>query len=176
MRICGFKDNRLGLVKGDRVFDVSSVLEKLPKPTYPYPKGDPLIAGLPTLRGDIEGAAKGAGAPVNEVKFLSPVANPSKIIGTPTNYKDHIAEANQQRAVFTTRYSGSIEEQGLFLKANSALIGAGGALVLLDELGLVVKSLPRNGIAGPGHLIALQVHPGFGQQALVALQIALGFH
>ncbi len=153
MRICWFNDNRLGLVKGDRVFDVSSVLEKLPKPTYPYPKGDPLIAALPTLRGDIEAAAKGAGVPVNEVKFLSPVANPSKIIGTPTNYKDHIAEANQQRAVFTTRYSGSIEEQGLFLKANSALIGAGETVKLRFpdrrtdhemELGLVIGRKASN--------------------------------
>jgi 2-keto-4-pentenoate hydratase/2-oxohepta-3-ene-1,7-dioic acid hydratase in catechol pathway len=62
---------------------------------------------------------------VSEVKFLSPVAAPTKIIGTPTNYRDHIAEVGQQREVFGGRYSGSIEEQGLFLKANSALIGPG---------------------------------------------------
>src|SRR5882757_9013177 len=107
MRICWFNDNRLGLVKGGQVFDVSKVLEKLPKPTYPAAKGgDPLIANLASLRGDIEAAATGAGIPVAQVKFLSPVAAPSKIIGTPTNYKDHIAEAAQQRAVFTGRYSG----------------------------------------------------------------------
>lgn len=126
MRICWFNDNRLGLVKGGKVFDVSTVLEKLPKPTYPYFKGgDPLIAHLDSLRPAIEAAATGAGLDIAQVKFLSPVAAPSKIIGTPTNYKDHIAEANEQRAVFTGRYSGTIEEQGLFLKANSALIGAG---------------------------------------------------
>jgi 2-keto-4-pentenoate hydratase/2-oxohepta-3-ene-1,7-dioic acid hydratase in catechol pathway len=126
MRICWFNDNRLGLVKGGQVFDVSKVLEKLPKPTYPAAKGgDPLIANLAKLRGDIEAAATGAGIPIAQVKFLSPVASPSKVIGTPTNYKDHIAEAAQQREVFTGRYSGTIEEQGLFLKANSCLIGAG---------------------------------------------------
>ncbi len=126
MRICWYNDNRLGLVKGDRVFDATKALEKLPKPTYPAAKGgDPLIAHLASLKGDILAAATGAGLPVSEVKFLAPVAAPSKVIGTPTNYKDHIAEAGEQRAVFTGRYSGSIEEQGLFLKANSALIGAG---------------------------------------------------
>jgi len=131
MRICWFNDNRLGLVKDDKVFDVSKVLEKLPKPTYPAAKGgDPLILHLASLRGDIEAAATGAGVPVASVKFLSPVASPSKIIGTPTNYRDHIAEANLQREVFTGRYSGSIEEQGLFLKANSALIGAGDTVKL----------------------------------------------
>lgn len=154
MKIAWFNDNRLGLVKGDRVFDVSKVLEKLPKPTYPYGKGgDPLIAHLPSLRGEIEAAASGQGVAVAEVKFLSPVAAPSKIIGTPTNYTDHIAEANRQRDVFGHRYSGTIEEQGLFLKANSALIGASETVKLRFperrtdhemELGLVIGKKASN--------------------------------
>ncbi|MGH7032666.1 MAG: fumarylacetoacetate hydrolase family protein [Stellaceae bacterium] len=126
MRICWYNDNRLGVVKGGTVYDATRLLEKLPKPTYPYSRsGDPLLANLAKLRPELEAAATGAGIPVAQVKFLSPVAAPSKVIGTPTNYKDHIAEANQQRAVFTGRYSGTIEEQGLFLKANSCLVGAG---------------------------------------------------
>jgi len=48
------------------------------------------------------------------------------VIGTPTNYADHIAEADKQRDVFTMkRPSTNIDDQGLFLKANSCLIGAG---------------------------------------------------
>jgi 2-keto-4-pentenoate hydratase/2-oxohepta-3-ene-1,7-dioic acid hydratase in catechol pathway len=127
MRICWFNDNRLGLVESDRVHDVSKALEKLPMPTYPFPpKGDPLIANLDKLKPDIVTAIEGATSfPVSEVKFLSPVAAPTKIIGTPTNYRDHINEADRQREVFGQRYSGSIEEQGLFLKANSALVGSG---------------------------------------------------
>lgn len=127
MRICWYNDNRLGLVKGDRVYDASKALEKLPKPTYPAAKsGDPLIVNLAKLRPDIEAAASGAGTPIGEVKFLSPVAAPTKVIGTPTNYADHIAEADRQRDVFTMkRPSANIEDQGLFLKANSCLIGAG---------------------------------------------------
>ena len=129
MRICWFNDNRFGLVKGDRVFDVTKVLDKLPKITYPYPKGDPVITHLDKLKPDILAAAEGAPSQaVSAVKFLSPSQAPTKIIGTPTNYRDHIAEAEQQREVFggaTNRYTGSIEHQGLFLKANSALIGTG---------------------------------------------------
>ncbi|HXQ49590.1 MAG TPA: fumarylacetoacetate hydrolase family protein [Stellaceae bacterium] len=130
MRICWFNDNRLGLVKGDRVHDVSKALEKLPKPTYPAPKGDPLITHLDRIRPDILAAAEGAATfAVKDVKFLSPVQAPTKIIGTPTNYMDHRAEAAEQRDVFSggvpSRYTGSIEEQGLFLKANSALVGPG---------------------------------------------------
>jgi 2-keto-4-pentenoate hydratase/2-oxohepta-3-ene-1,7-dioic acid hydratase in catechol pathway len=127
MRICWFNDNRLGLVKGDRVFDASKALEKLPKPGYPFPpKGDPLIINLEMMKPHIAAAAEGAKSfAVSEVKFLSPVASPTKIIGTPTNYMDHREEAAAQREVFGGRYSGGIEEQGLFLKANSALVGPG---------------------------------------------------
>jgi 2,4-diketo-3-deoxy-L-fuconate hydrolase len=126
MRICWFNDNRLGLVKGDKVHDVTKVLEKLPKITYPYPKGDPLITHLDKLKPDLLAAAEGAATlAVKDVKFLSPVQAPSKIIGTPTNYMDHREEAKNQREVFGGRYTGSIEEQGLFLKANSALVGPG---------------------------------------------------
>ena len=124
MRICWFNDNRLGLVKDGRVHDVSAAIGKLPKPSYPYPKGDLLVANLAAVRNDIAAAAEGAKSyAAGEVKFLSPVANPTKIIGVPVNYKDHVAEASAQRTVFTGRYQGSIEEQGLFLKANSALVG-----------------------------------------------------
>lgn len=127
MRICWYNDNRLGLVKGDRVYDASNALEKLPKPSYPAGKGgDPLILNLAKLRPEIEAAASGSGTPISEVKFLSPVAAPTKVIGTPTNYADHIAEADKQRDVFTMkRPSTNIDDQGLFLKANSCLIGAG---------------------------------------------------
>jgi 2-keto-4-pentenoate hydratase/2-oxohepta-3-ene-1,7-dioic acid hydratase in catechol pathway len=127
MRICWYNDNRLGLVKGDRVYDASKALEKLPKPTYPAARGgDPLVLHLARLRPEIEAAATGSGTPIAEVKFLSPVAAPSKVIGTPTNYADHIAEADKQRDVFTMkRPSTNIDDQGLFLKANSCLIGAG---------------------------------------------------
>ena len=126
MRICWFNDNRLGIVKGDRVHDVTKVLEKMPKLAYPYPKGDPLITHLDKLKPDLLAAAEGAATlAVTDVKFLSPVQAPTKIIGTPTNYMDHREEAAQQRDVFSggvpNRYAGSIEEQGLFLKANSAL-------------------------------------------------------
>ena len=42
-----------------------------------------------------------------------------------TIYRDHVSEADEQREVFGGRYLGSIEEQGLFLKATSALVGPG---------------------------------------------------
>lgn len=123
MRICWFDDNRLGVVRGAMVHDVSRVLSALSL-SYPHPKGDPLIAELARLRPALEAAADEAEAtPVSQVRLLSPVANPSKIIGTPVNYTKHIAEAHADPDIDMTRFAGSVIEQGLFLKATSSLVG-----------------------------------------------------
>ncbi|HVG50885.1 MAG TPA: fumarylacetoacetate hydrolase family protein, partial [Xanthobacteraceae bacterium] len=126
MRICWFDDNKLGLVEGDMVSDVSAALKVLPTPQYPAPNGDMLIANLDRVRAEIVKVAPGAKkVPASSVRFLSPVANPSKIIGVPVNYLKHVEEAKEQLHVFTARHQGTIEEAGLFLKSTSSLIGAG---------------------------------------------------
>ena len=38
MRICRFDDDRLGVVRGDRVHDVTSVLDRLPAVRPPFPR------------------------------------------------------------------------------------------------------------------------------------------
>jgi 2-keto-4-pentenoate hydratase/2-oxohepta-3-ene-1,7-dioic acid hydratase in catechol pathway len=154
MKICWFGDNQLGLVEGDDVRDVSAALKVLPQPRYPAPKGDPLIANLPLIRAEIQKIASGARTfPVKDVRFLSPVASPTKIIGTPVNYLKHIEEANAQRDVFFNRNRGGIEEQGLFLKATSSLVGPGEGVKLRFpgrrtdhemELGVVIGTFANN--------------------------------
>jgi 2,4-didehydro-3-deoxy-L-rhamnonate hydrolase len=126
MKLCRFDDNRIGLVRGRNVHDVSAILDALPPLRYPLPFGDHLIAHLDGLRPQMERLADDAvPRPVDEVRFLSPVANPSKIIGTPVNYQAHVEEAERdpQIAVYLENRSRSIEEQGLFLKASSSLVG-----------------------------------------------------
>ena len=44
MRICRFNANRLGVIQGDQVFDVSGALAVLPASSYPLPGHDLLIA------------------------------------------------------------------------------------------------------------------------------------
>ena len=56
---------------------------------------------------------------------------------------------------------------------HGALVVFHRSLILQHQLFLVFQRLPRNGVFGPGILIALQVHLRFGQQVLVALQRAL---
>ncbi len=126
MKLCRFDDNRIGLVRGGNVHDVTAVLEMLPPLRWPAPFGDHLIAHLDGLRPQMERLADAATPqPADAVRFLSPVANPSKIIGTPVNYQAHVEEAERdpQIAVYLENRVRSIEEQGLFLKASSSLVG-----------------------------------------------------
>jgi hypothetical protein len=88
MRFCRYNDNRLGVVRGDQVHDVTDVMNDLPSYRYPAPLGDALISNLDTLRPKMEALAdKVAGIPIDGLDLLSPVANPTKIMGTPQNYK-----------------------------------------------------------------------------------------
>ena len=156
MRICWFDDNKLGLVEGDAVRDVSAALKVLPALQYPPAKGDLLVANLGRVQQEIRAVGPSARKiPIKDAQFLSPVASPSKIIGTPVNYLKHIEEAANQSEAFASRYQGSIEEQGLFLKANSALVGCseGVKLRFLDrrtdhemELGVVIGK-PANNVS-----------------------------
>jgi 2,4-didehydro-3-deoxy-L-rhamnonate hydrolase len=126
MKLCRFDDNRIGLVRGANVHDVSVIGDALPPLRYPVPFGDHLIAHLDGLRPQLEKLADAAAPkPVDAVRLLSPVASPSKIIGTPVNYRAHLEEAERdpQIAVYLEDRARSIEEQGLFLKASSSLVG-----------------------------------------------------
>jgi 2-keto-4-pentenoate hydratase/2-oxohepta-3-ene-1,7-dioic acid hydratase in catechol pathway len=126
MKLCRFDYDRIGVVRGRAVHDVSAVLNLLPPLRWPAPFGDHLIAHLDGLRPHMERLADEAPPkPIETVQFFSPVANPSKIIGTPVNYQAHVEEAERdpEIAVYLENRARSIEEQGLFLKASSSLVG-----------------------------------------------------
>jgi len=124
MKFCRFNDNRVGVVRDDVVYDVTEALDDLPSYKYAFPKGDPIVANLDALRPKMEKLADSAeGIPIADVKFLSPVANPTKVIGVPQNYQDHADEARADTGISFGGPPRKMEDQGLFLKANSALIG-----------------------------------------------------
>lgn len=124
MRLCRFNENRIGVVRGDSVFDVTAALELLPAHRYPFPIGDALIENLDMLRPRMEELADEATAvPVADVHLLSPVANPTKVIGVPQNYEEHAQETLVDHAISHGIPRRKMEDQGLFLKANSALVG-----------------------------------------------------
>jgi 2,4-didehydro-3-deoxy-L-rhamnonate hydrolase len=126
MKLCRYDDDRIGLVRGPNVHDVSAILDALPPLRYPVAFGDHLIANLSALRERMEKLADAASPrPLDAVRLNSPVANPSKIIGTPANYHAHVEEArlDAEISVYNAGRQRTVEEQGLFLKASSSLVG-----------------------------------------------------
>ena len=126
MRICRYNDDRLGLVKGDQLIDVTIALDDLPQQRWPRAHGDAMIANLETTKVGIEQNRKmGYVQGVNNDVLKSPVANPTKIIGAPANDTKHVAEAQDDAEINFGREIKTIDEYRLFLKANYALVGPG---------------------------------------------------
>jgi 2-keto-4-pentenoate hydratase/2-oxohepta-3-ene-1,7-dioic acid hydratase in catechol pathway len=154
MKICRFDNNRLGVVGGDGIRDVTTVLSKLPAASYPYPRHDVFIARLAELKPEIERAAKSAApVPAEKVKLLSPVANPGKIIAAPVNYKKHLEEALADKGIHHGNLIQEIHKAGMFLKATSAVVGPGEGVKLVHtdrrndhevELALVIGRTAKN--------------------------------
>ena len=155
MKICRFNDNRLGVVEGDAVVDVTAALDVIPPMRYPAPLGDQFIANFPAVLQRI--AALKATAPrlsIGNVKLLAPVGNPTKIINAPINYAKHITESIADPNIKHGRTNIThISDWGLFLKATSSLVGVGSEVKLLYpdrrndhelELAVIIGKQGRN--------------------------------
>jgi 2-keto-4-pentenoate hydratase/2-oxohepta-3-ene-1,7-dioic acid hydratase in catechol pathway len=128
VKICRFDRDRLGIVEGDEVLDVTKALEAIPAQRWPLAQGDPFILHFrKVLAAAKKLAPRAKRKPLSKVKLLSPVANPGKIIGAPINYNDHIAESIKDPGIAhgRTNIQKGIGEWGLFLKASSSLVGFG---------------------------------------------------
>jgi 2,4-didehydro-3-deoxy-L-rhamnonate hydrolase len=128
MKLCRYDDDRLGVVRGELVHDVTAAQTEI-RNAAPYAmQGDAVIAALPQWRERLERLAdKTPGTPLAQLRLLAPVARPTKLSCAPTNYQAHISEmaaaAAQPGSQVVTTQSSKILEAGMFLKANSALIG-----------------------------------------------------
>lgn len=131
MRFCRFDDNRLGVVVGDEVKDVTAVYDRLPNYRYPFPHGDQLMAHFAELRPVMEEMAKTAPSKkLADVALLSPIANPGKIVGAPVNYRLHLDEVLDSDQLHHGMKIKPIAEAGVFLKATSSLIGPSEGIVV----------------------------------------------
>ena len=156
MLLCRFDENRLGIVDGANVLDVTAALDVLPACRYPLPSYDLLFANLDRVKDRIQAVRGGAHSmPLENVRLLSPVANPTKIIAAPVNYQKHLDEVKGDRQLHQDNqaHTITIQKAGLFLKASSALVGPGEGIALrhLDrrndhevELALVIGKKGNN--------------------------------
>ena len=138
MRLCRFNNDRLGSVEGDVVRDVTAALDVLPEVRWPLPAGDPLVAHLVQIQERIKRiAAEAPKHKLADIHLLSPVANPGKIMAAPANYRLHVEmdtkdptiDAGVHRAQLIDMEAPT-EKLGLFLKANSSLVGPSQGIVI----------------------------------------------
>jgi 2-keto-4-pentenoate hydratase/2-oxohepta-3-ene-1,7-dioic acid hydratase in catechol pathway len=163
--LCQFNDYRLGFVEGNLVHDVTPILDRLPSYRYPFPPVDAFIANLSTLRAEIlAAAAKSEAIPVSQVRLLSPVANPGKVMGAPVNYQKHLEEVASDPGLHhqNKAHMQAIQQSGLFLMATSSVVGA--------SQGIVIRHPDRR----TDHEVELAVVIGKPANA-VAAKDALGF-
>ncbi len=119
MKILFFDDFKLGVLKGDTVVDVSSVVKGIPQ-LGPHDLINGLIARFDEFRKPLEAAvAAGSGVPVSSVRIRPPLPRPTNIDCMAVNYME----------------DGTKKEPSpinAFHKSPGAIIGNGDTMVLPD--------------------------------------------
>jgi 2,4-didehydro-3-deoxy-L-rhamnonate hydrolase len=123
MRLCRFNEGKYGIVRHDTVYDVTTIIDRIVRRSAEGVRGDPVVACLAEIAASISDPETYHAYPVAEVRLLSPIAHPSKLVAAPTNYRAHIAEMQADQSVSNPNLPKDIGKAGLFLKANSALVG-----------------------------------------------------
>ncbi|GAB3170930.1 hypothetical protein GCM10027059_38260 [Myceligenerans halotolerans] len=122
MRLASTVDARLHAVVGDRLVDLTDAVGVAGAgagaggPLLAFLERGGSLAELTSL--DLDGLPS---RPLEGARLAAPIARPGKVIGAPVNYLDHQAEMSEQK---------TIAEYGVFLKANSSVIGPDDAIRL----------------------------------------------
>jgi 2,4-didehydro-3-deoxy-L-rhamnonate hydrolase len=129
MKICRFNDDRLGVIVDGTIRDVTAAQDEI-RAAHPYVSySDAIIAALPAWRDRLEDMAANADPiSIDSVDLLPPIARPGKLMAAPVNYKAHIDEAQADPGIRHIERTTKIKEAGIFLKSNTALIGASGSI------------------------------------------------
>lgn len=123
MKIARFNEGRIGIIQNDSIVDISSVVD-LDIESWPPVTSNQLIAAFDKYRPQIESYLIEAQAiPLSEVRLLTPVPWPNKVVAYPVNYHAHGKEMQAD-------YRAS--NQGFFLKPSSSVSGPSDAIVLPD--------------------------------------------
>src|SRR5262249_45722602 len=119
MKLLFFNDWKLGVLKGDTVVDVSSVVGDIPH-TGPHDLISGLIARFDERKKSLQEAAdKGRGVAVSQVRIRPPLPKPGNIVAMAVNYME----------------DGTRSEPApinAFHKSPNAVIGDGDTMVLPD--------------------------------------------
>jgi 2-keto-4-pentenoate hydratase/2-oxohepta-3-ene-1,7-dioic acid hydratase in catechol pathway len=118
MKLAFFDDFKLGVVKGDAIFDVSNLVKDIPH-VGPGDLISSLIAKFANYRSKLDAATTGSGTPLSQVRIRPPLPKPGNIVCMAVNYME----------------DGTLEKPApinAFHKASTAIIGPGDTMVLPD--------------------------------------------
>lgn len=120
MKIALFNENRVGVVDGSQVFDITELTAW--NNEAPQASLVKLMGEFEALKPNIEAGLRSCPAfPLSDVALRAPVPNPSKIVAAPINYILHKEEMNTALTV---------DGLGFFLKAPSSIIGPNETVLL----------------------------------------------
>jgi len=129
-----------GVIVGDQIVDVSSVVSRLNRGAPQLLMAD-IIAKFDELKPALERAAKGGGVPLSRARLRPPLPAPAKILCLMGGYMEGVE-------------NGVRKGVDMFLKASSSVIGPGDTIVLPEarcpifhheaELGLVIGRTTKN--------------------------------
>ena len=138
MRLARFENSGpgLGVVSGgdpgvDLLRDVTPALDVLPALPLPAAWRRPAHReSLCHFRSHPNPVAVSTGDSAVRRHAARPVANPGKIVAAPVNYAKHLDEVRGDEGLHHQNQITTIHKAGLFLKATSALVGAGEGIAL----------------------------------------------
>lgn len=116
-----FHDQRPGIIDGDRVIDLTPLIEHPPAAAGDAPRA--VIEQWAAIRARLAAGAAGdlPSQPFDPSLLGPPIPKPGKIVAAPVNYRDHREEMSAKHTV---------AELGVFLKAPSSVIGPGDTILL----------------------------------------------
>lgn len=120
MKVARFDADRIGVVQGNQIIDVTEAVDARPG-EWPPVAMNRLIAEFAQYRPKLDRATSPRAMPLPSVRLLTPVPWPNKIVAYPVNYHEHGLEMGS---------SYRANNQGFFLKPPSALSGPADAIVL----------------------------------------------
>src|SRR6478672_2216283 len=91
MKIARFNGDRIGVVQGQSIADVTEIVDSQPG-AWPPVAMNRLIANFAGYRAALEGAGTSKSVALSSVTLLTPVPWPNKIIAYPVNYHEHGVE------------------------------------------------------------------------------------
>jgi 2-keto-4-pentenoate hydratase/2-oxohepta-3-ene-1,7-dioic acid hydratase in catechol pathway len=154
MKIARFNGGRIGVVRDDRIYDVSAACGVDPG-EWPPVGIVRTIASFDALRPKIEAAVKaGAGIPLAQARLETPIPWPHKLLALPNNFRAHGAEMRAAGGFGSTAGGLSADDAGFFMKSSGSLSGPSDPIVIPNrpdrlfhhecELALVIGKRGRN--------------------------------